>query len=430
VRVPLVGPGETKGSLRMRLAFEGAVDTAPARLTLDAGRARYPFDGFGGNLCWDNGKGNRAVQKYVFENLQHGWARTEMKLQAWDAAGRQASGDVRFDLETMQRLQRMGIPYVISVWRLPERFYVDAYERPRGDRFRVIDGAKWDELNEFIGGYLQYAKKEFGVEPDLFSFNEPNIGVQVGQTPEQHTEQIRKMGAAFRRMGLKTKMLLADAVPARDSHVFALDAANDAEALQYVGAVGFHSWGGATAKQYAAWGDLAEWLGVPLLVTELGVDSQAFATNSWDSYHYGIREAQMTQEILLHARPRGTQFWQYTDDFALAKLQADGTAAPTARFWLMKHFTDLTPLRSEALGTASDQAGVLFTAFRTGERYAMHVVNRGGGREARIAGVPAGRWQVTETTEGAAFVKKGAVPGGGEVVLRLPARSVVTLVRE
>jgi hypothetical protein len=37
---------------------------------------------------------------------------------------------------------------------------------------------------------------------------------------------------------------------------------------------------------------------------------------------------------------------------------------------------------------------------------------------------------VTETTEGAAFVKKGEVTGGGEVVLRLPARSVVTLVRE
>ncbi len=172
-------------------------------------------------------------------NLRQGWARTEMKIQPWDAAGRKATAEIQWDLETMKRLQELGVPYVISVWRLPERFYVDAFERPRGERFRVIDVRKWDELNDLIGSYLRYAKQEFGVEPDLFSFNEPNIGVQVGQSPEQHAEQIRVMGAAFRQMGFKTKMLLADAVPARDSHVFALEAANSSEALQYVARLGF-----------------------------------------------------------------------------------------------------------------------------------------------------------------------------------------------
>jgi len=252
--------------------------------------------------------------------------------------------------------------------------------------------------------------------------------VQVGFTPEGHTDQIKRMGAAFRKMGLKTRMVLGDAVPARDTIVFALDAAADPEAMQYVGAVAFHSWGGATPQQYAAWGDLAEWLNVPLLVTELGVDSAAYETNVWDTYHYGLREAQFTQEMLINARPQGTQFWQYTDDYALARLRPDGTVEPTARFWLMKHFTDLTPLKSEALATASDQAGVFMTAFRKGSSYALHIMNRGGAREASLAGVPDGNWQVTESTETSQYrQQKRASAAESAVRLALPARSLVTL---
>jgi hypothetical protein len=48
-------------------------------------------------------------------------------------------------------------------------------------------------------------------------------------------------------------------------HTYALPAANDPEALRYCGAIGFHSWGGAKPGQYAAWGDLAERLKLPLL---------------------------------------------------------------------------------------------------------------------------------------------------------------------
>ena len=129
-----------------------------------------------------------------------------------------------------------------------------------GARGRAVNPSKWDELAQLLVDYLLYARREFGVEPDMFSFNEGNVGVNVRLTPEEHTMQIKLLGAAFRKAGLKTRMLLGDAVPARDSHVFALDAAADPEALQYVAGVAFHSWGGATPKQYSAWGDLADWL--------------------------------------------------------------------------------------------------------------------------------------------------------------------------
>ena len=432
VRIPLLsGPAaaEVKAAMGATFSLENRTVAPDVRLSVDPAKPRYSFDGFGANFCWDNGKGaTRPIQEYLIKALKSGWARTEMKIQSWDRSRDRPGEDVKYDLETMRQLQQMGIPYVISVWRVPERFNADPATEPAGARGRAINPAKWEELTQLFADYLLYARKDYGVEPDLFSFNEANLGVNVRMTPEEHTMQIKTMGAAFKKLGLKTRMLLGDAVPARDSIAYALDAASDPEALRYIAGVAFHSWGGATPAQYAAWGDLAEWLEVPLLVTELGVDSQAFATNAWDTYQYGLREAQFIQEMLLYARPQGAQFWQYTDDYALARVRQDGSIERTARFWMMKQFTDLTPMKSEELATTSDQTQVFLTAFRKGGSYAMHIVNRGGARQATLAGAPDGEWQVTESTEAAQYRQNTRVrASGGILTLQLPPRSLVTL---
>jgi len=327
----------------------------------------------------------------------------------------------------MRRFQQRGVPFVISVWWLPERFYTDAYEKPKSAHFRLISPDKWEELLDLIGSYLLYAKREYSVEPDLFSFNESNIGIYVGLTPETHLEAIKRIGAHFRKLGLKTQMALGDATGPRDTHKFALEAAADPEAMQYVGAVAFHSWGGGTPEQYAAWGDLAEWLNLPLLVTELGVDAAAYHSRAYDSYHYGLEEARMTQELLMYARPQGTQFWQFTNDYGLGRMADNGAVEPTPRFWLMKHFTDLTPPHSDGLGATSDQAAVLYTAFRKGDSYALHILNLGAARSAELSGLPDSQWRVVETTETAGYQQRAPVRSNGALQLMLPARSLVTL---
>ncbi len=401
---------------------------APARLTVDPARTRFRFDGFGANYCWNN---QSPVSAYTMSNLKIAWARTEMKAQQWDKQRDKPGAELRADFETMRRLQQKNVPFVISIWWLPERFYTDPYERPRAAHFRSIDPARWDELLDLIGGYLVYAKREYGAEPTLFSFNEANIGIYIGLTPQSHTEAIKRIGAHFEKLGLKTKMLLGDATGPRDTHRFALDAASDPEALRYVGAVAFHSWGGGTPEQYAAWGDLAEWLNLPLLVTELGVDADAYHNRAYDSYQYGLEEARMTQQLLLWARPQGTQFWQFTNDYALVHSAPDGTIQPTARFWLMKHFTDLTPPHSEVLAADSSDAGLLITAFRAQSSYAIHILNSGAARAADIAGLPDGAWQITETTESAQYKQRAApAPAIHTLHVDLPARSLVTLTGE
>ena len=269
-----------------------------------------------------------------------------------------------------------------------------------------------------------YAKSHYGVEPDLFSFNESNIGIYVALTPETHLEAIKRIGAHFRKLGLKTKMLLGDATGPKDTHKFVLEAAADADALQYVGAVGFHSWGGGSREQYGAWGDVADWLALPLLVTELGVDAGAYHNRAYDSYHYGLEEARMTQELLLYARPQGMQFWQFTNDYGLVRTGENGAVEPTPRFWLMKHFTDLTPQGSHAVTTVSDQPAVLFTGFCKDNGCTLHILNLGASRSAEVSGLPGGEWRVVLTTEAVGYQLGPAVKDGR---LSLPAKSMVTL---
>jgi hypothetical protein len=429
IRVPLYQRPAEAGSvadLTVELQSGGIAPTPlPVHLALDSSKKPSKFQGFGGNYCWNNAS---PVSAYTRSNLKLAWARTEMKLVQWDKEKDRPGDAIRADMETMRFFQQKQVPYVTSIWWLPERFYTDPHEKSRMTHFRKIAGDKWDELLELMTGYLFFAKEHYGVEPDLFSFNEANIGVYVGLTPEDHLYAMKRIGAHLRKAGLRTKMLLGDATGPRDTHKFVLAAAADPEAMQYAGAIGFHSWGGGTPEQYTAWGDVAEWLGLPLLVTELGVDAAAYYTRSWNSFHYGLREAQMTQELLTYARPQGTQYWQFTNDYGLARVRTDGTVEPTSRFWLMKHFTDLTPHDSESLAVTSDQKVVLATAFRSNGRYAVHVLNLGAAREAVLDKLPDAVWTMTTTTEAECW-QSSAVGRSDQGSLRvaLPARGLVTL---
>jgi hypothetical protein len=51
-----------------------------------------------------------------------------------------------------------------------------------------------DRICESINKCVTYLKQEYGVEHTLFSFNEPDTGVQVLQTPEEHLSPARKLG--------------------------------------------------------------------------------------------------------------------------------------------------------------------------------------------------------------------------------------------
>jgi hypothetical protein len=358
------------------------------------------------------------------------------RWEAFESRDRSDS-NLRREFLLAKQIQGMGIPYSITIWDLPEWLYENPGRGRRATKRRV-PRERWPEMLECIGSYLAYAKRQYGVEPDLFSFNEANIGIRVLFSAEEHRDLIKAAGPYFGRLGLRTRMLLADATGPRGTHTYALPAADDPVALSYCGAVGFHSWGGANPAQYAAWGDLAERLGLPLLVAELGVDAGAWRNRAFDSFHYGLREVRMYQEILLHARPQGTMQWEFTSDYGIAhaREQDDGTVVvePTVRFWFVKHFCNLTPRDSEALTTSSDTDAVLFTAFRGGPDaqpvLTLHIANGAASREATISGIPPGvvSFRAVRTGETESFAELPRVDvSDGHCTLQLAPMSLLTL---
>jgi O-glycosyl hydrolase len=431
------------GSLDLELALDGVPDTTPAQLTLNAEEPLYRFDGFGGNYCFQI---ESPVTAYTLENLNSRWARTEMSMVEWEpqndnaspfdtdwgalAARDKPNTRLRREFELMRTLQNRGIPFVASIWRLPEWLLGDRDTKKPEDQKRVVDPALWDELLESIGSYLLYARHQYGVEPDLFSFNEPEIGVRILFSAEEHREAIKRIGAHLAGLGLKTRMLLGDVSNPRTTHAYVQPAAADAEAMQYVGALSFHSWGGATPAQYGAWASLAEKIQRPLLVAELGADPSAWQGRSYDSYWYGIEELRMYQELILHARPQGTMYWEFTADYSLVR-QAGSNLSPTGRFWLTKHFTDLTPPGAAVLASASDHPKALMTAFERDGAFTVHIANLAAARDATLTGLPrhVASWRAVLTSETESYRELDPIAAeDGGVHLALPARSLLTLV--
>jgi hypothetical protein len=404
-------PAGKTATLDLKLKLTGKADHSPVRLSLDAQATRYRFDGFGGDYCFEIAS---PVTQYTLDHLRVGWARTEMTLAQWsptdDTAlpekeradlrkGRDQPGTrLRQEFLLAQQIQKRGIPYCISIWQLPEWVYTDPGKGPQVGH-RMVAPDKWPAVLDAIGSYLVHAKKQYGVEPDLFSFNECDYGVMVYLSPEEHRNAIQRIGAHLKKLGLKTKMLLGDVtVPGRIQYV--QSAAGDAEAMRHVGAVAFHSWGGASPETYAAWADLAEKHKLPLLVTEVGVDAYAWHTN-WEinSFYYALREMRMYQELLMYARPRGLLRWEFTNDYGLVNYGKNASGGglefrPAPNYWPVQHLCNLTPPHADALTTGSSDSRVLFTAFRglAGNRteYSLHVANLGAARPVTISGIPAG----------------------------------------
>jgi len=415
---------KTPVTFQATLTPESHPHAAAAHLRVDLAQPRYTFDGFGGNYCFNT---QTPTVEYTLEQLPSAWARLEFKGSFWARERDHPGPQLKRDFELMQRVQRAGIPWILTLWRLPERFYIDPNQQPLSNFGRTIAPDRWPELLDLLTSYLAYLKKYYEAEPDYFSFNESDLGVSIGFTAETHREMIKRVGAHLVAAGVKTKLLLGDTANPRDSHFFVLPTAADAEAMKYVGAVSFHSWGNGTPAQYRSWADVGRWTGLPVIVGEAGTDPGSYRNRVFDSYAYGLKDALQYQELLRDAEPTAILYWQYTDDYGLVHKQEDGTIESTPRFWLMKQFVDFSPRKGQVVTSTSDQKDVAISALSKGDEVAVHLLNLGPEREATLDGLSSGPWKTITTTEATGLQSK--LLNEPPTQLHLPARSLVTLVK-
>jgi hypothetical protein len=438
VTVWLTGPRLARGetaTLTAILQVSGRPESQAARAGL-TGEEAGPFHGFGGNYCREV---DSPVARYTLENLRMGWARIEMHPDLWwpdeemdraERAGQDQPGSrLRAELSMARQLQERGIPYVISTWSLPGWLYAEPEPGAHGigphpDR--------WGQVLECLGSYLLHARERYRVEPTLFSFNEPDLGARVHFSAEAHRDAIKRTGQHFRRMGLRTGMLLGDVANPRGTHTYIEPALADPEAMRYVGAISMHSWGEASPHEYGAWADAASRAGLPLLCGEMGLDPHVWCTGAYELYSYALRELRMYQELLLHASVQSVLYWEFTPDYPLVHPQDDGGFRLSKRFWFTKHFCNLTPAPAVRLGTRSDRPEVLATAFRAarGRVHTIHLANFGPGRKVDLDGLPAAvrEFRAIRTDEQTSFEEIEAVrPSARAAELDLTPNSLLTL---
>jgi hypothetical protein len=416
----------------------GEVDKSPAKLVVDPSRPGRQYDGMGGNFRIQS-PADAAQIEYNLDHLRVAWGRVAMPLDRWQpnedadpvetATTGTVNTSVRQAMEMAQKLARKKIPTIISIWSAPS-WALATSGGARGGRAR-INPEKWDNDCKSIGSYLEYMKKQYSAEPVLFSFNESDMGINVLQSPQEHADAIKRLGAYFASRGLKTRMLLGDTGnPTGDRFIDV--ALGDPEAAKYIGAVSFHSWHGGTVQQYTHFSDAARKLNVPLLVAEGGLDPSAHQYRAiflepW----FCLDEISQYVDICRVAQPLSILHWQYTADYSILIGGRNGQPLqPAQRFWDIKQL-GMTASDSTAMPITCDNPKVVSCAFLDHGACVVHLVNKGAARSATVSGLPAGvkemRAIVTDRRRG--MQEAGRVPVvQGTVQVPLDSMSFTSLV--
>ena len=438
-------PGKTVATA-FRWEVQATPDTRPVELRLDATKPGRAFEGVGGNFRLQFPDTDPAVIRYNLDHLPVAWGRLDLPWSEWhpeeeaDPTVASRSGRLhpkfRGAMETARTLARRRIPVMLSAWSPPR--WARALSQPPGLRGTALNTTKLDRICESLATALVFMKEEAGVEAAYFSFNEPETGVEVRQTAGEHAEFIRRMGPELVRRGLATRLLLGDTAHATPAALaFLAPTLADPALHRYVGAIAFHTWRGCTESDLRAWSEAARSLGVPLYATETGPDAHlheypAVRLEPW----FQLQEIELYLRCCALAQPSAILHWQLTTDYSVLAgggvYGESGPLKPTQRVWNLRQLGSM-PRGSFALPLTSDHPEITCAAFGdlAAGTYAIHLVNRGGPRTARLSGLPAGlskcsRW-VTDAHRGQA--EEGVVQvRDGQAEWSLPAESYTTLI--
>jgi O-glycosyl hydrolase len=425
----------------------GEIDRSPVEIIVDAQNPGRRFDGFGGNFRLQNPRSDPGVIQYCLDNMRIAWGRVEMPWSMWhpdentdpieSAKAGNLNQHVHESMLIAQRLTAGGMPIIISDWAAPNwAITMDQEDRLKNRRGNPLNPDKMEKIYKSISDYLVYLKQYYGVEPELFSFNESDLGINVRQTGKEHAEFIKGFGNYMASRGLATKMLLGDNSDAT-TFDFIIPAMNDPESYKYIGAVSFHSWRGCDDETLKKWAGAAQKMNLPLIVAEGSTDAAAHTYSEiFYEQTFALYEINLYIRICSICQPLSILQWQLTSDYSVLKgegiFRTEGPLQPTRRFWNLKQLAS-TPEDAFSLPNTCNKEEVncaVFGNIARGE-YAVHIVNNGAQRPAEIKGLPANvsLMEIYVTDNARGMEKTGEIKVlDGSFKLDLPPAAMISLI--
>ncbi len=395
------------------ISVSGKIDRKPVDMAIDTLHPGREFDGIGGNFRLQNPGTDPEVINYCLNNLNVRWGRVELPWAEWQrdesvdplAAARAGDINIRVTdaMKMAQRLARKNIHIILSVWYPPEWAVIGKLNfgpKKPGEPFgNPLNQMKMRSIIKSLGTYLIYLKEEYGVTPDLFSFNESDLGINVRQTGEEHAEFIKQFGAYLASKGLSTKLMLGDNSDA-NTYGFLTPALNDPATYRYIGAISFHSWRGYNDWTLSIWSDIAKQTNFPLIVGEGSTDAAAWRyPDIFLEPSYALNEIDAYVRIYSICQVKSVLQWQLTADYSVLTgggiYGTGGPLKPTQRFWNLKQL-GLTPEGSFYLPIKCNRPDISCVAYGDIKEgiYTVHIVNNGAERKVTLTGLPAALMQM------------------------------------
>jgi len=108
------------------IKIKGKIAKDPVDITVNTNKSGSEFAGFGGNFRLQNPQFDPEVIDYCLKNMRVAWGRVEMPWRFWQPKEGKESIDtmlfqpaVKKAMQMAQRLNKMGIPLIISAWFPP-----------------------------------------------------------------------------------------------------------------------------------------------------------------------------------------------------------------------------------------------------------------------------------------------------------------------
>lgn len=402
-------------------------------VAVDWSRTRQVMTGFGGNFCQPRYGETRPmdpVGQFLLNRLQVVNARIGLPMNFWNPSPGvfREDAQAKAALEAMQLFAKREIPLVVSVWTLPEHLGGKGEEAGR-----EVPVEQWDNLIDSIGRFLRLAKDKYGAEAEYFSFNEPDLGINVRFSSEAMGRFIKRAVPAWQRMGLRTRFLTADTANGSALVGYARPLLEDPELKPLLGPIAFHNWDALSASDdaYRGIAELAQTHGKPVWCLEAGHDAQLWQRpNPWPTWRNAHRTALAYERTIRLTRASLMSYWTYQNNYPL--VSADGrTPFPVFHaIQLMEYVFGAGTTVVEPRSPSPDLR-VLGSRDRRSGTWAMLAINTAGAGRVRWTNLPK-QTVVTVHTLGPDSKSRptsvsSRVDAKGELSVAIPSEGIVVV---